>query len=1412
MRSLLSLLLWATGGLAALAGPAVPARAANGFRFEVLLTDLGVPISVGFLPDGRILILDRLGSIRIADPDTLPVPTADYLTLGNINFAGEKGLFDIALDPGFAGNGYFYLYYTAASPARARISRFTHRENAGGLTSTADPASEVVLWQDTDTYLTAIHYGGGLDFGPDGNLYLTTGDKSNPGIAQDLTRSGGKVIRIRPDGSIPPDNPFVDGPGGLDDGIFAFGLRNPYRANWDLPSGRFLIGEVGGNNAISWEDVHVLTLAEAAKNFGWPYCEGACDNPDFLATCDCNLHDDPIFSYPHAGSGAAIVGGPVYRGAQFPANPYYGAYFYGDYVRGWVRYLTFDPSGTTVTGDFPFDLGAGPVISIQQSPDGSLYLTDWFGRLRRIRYQDGNQAPSVLSAGATPDQGPAPLSVTFDATVSDPEGDPLTYVWDFGDGQADSGAVVGGVVPATVHEYGANGVYTARLSVSDATHTTLSLPVPVRVGIPPVVTLLAPGDGTLFQAGQVISFSASAVDPDGTLDPGDYRWTILFRHNEHFHPALEDYSGVSGTFPIPISGHDFSGDTGYLFLVEVTDADGLLTADSASIVPDKVDVTLQTAPAGLTLFVDDIPRMTPYALDTVKGFQHLVSAPLTACSAGEGQQFLYWTNGQPATQTYTVPQTDDALTAVYASGGECVQPSTYGLVLRLRADDRVTTSGTKVIFWRDGTPFRNDLAIVAGSPARVPDAINGHAAIRFDTADDALGRAGLNGLPLGDADRSVFLVARYGSDGGGSFLYGADACNRTFGLSVPEVDGRLTVEGRCPPNNFPANALGIGGQWLTHSAILKDDILVHYKNGKVVGTTNHVFDTGNEIILLYPPGDDDAALDMEVAEILVYDRAVSETERRDIEAYFRLRYLGEMTPTVTVAAPAEGDTIYGESVTAIWVAAGDLSEADHVRVILDGGVPQTSPALTGALPYADVLPGAHELEVALVTASLQILAADTARFHTRPAPAGCTLVTDGLVLHLEADDGVLADTAGVTGWLDQSGRGNHFLGSGGPTLVTSGGPNGQPYIAFDGVDDRMQRSPPFSGFPVAAEDRTAFLVVRYHAGGYGGFGYGSPVDNQAFCLTTDGANLTLYGYGAAYDFVTFAPGVGAGWLSQSVYTQGSDFQHFANGALLDFNANSFNTVLTAALLAETMDEDARVEMDAAAVLLYDRALSDPERVQVEAYLQQKYFGTTCAPADLPPVAVGDSSAVLPGGSVLVDVLANDYDPDGTLDSTSTHVLTPPSLGSATPDPTTGQIHYVSGGASGVDRFLYLVRDAAGNWSNEAEVSILVGAVVGSRASLPVQLALYQNRPNPLRREAVIGFDLPRPQTVSLAVYDVHGRRVRQAFPRAEWPAGRHTWTWDGRDDGGLAVSSGIYFYRLVTPDGTLSRKAVVARF
>ena len=349
----------------------------SGFHDELLFNGLNQPTALAFLPDQRLLILHKDGLILIADPDDQLITLSTYMNIETTDSIRERGLMDITLDPNFESNSFFYLYYRHEPSSRFRISRFKHMGGSG------DRASEVVIWE-TEKNNTEAHHGGGLDFGPGGKLYLTTGDGSTPARAQDLSDLAGKIIRINRDGSIPSDNPFFDGPGGNADAVWAYGLRNPFRARWDMMTERFFIGEVGGNRQnIAWEDVH---LGQAGANYGWPLCEGPCDSRDF-PSCNCTEHDDPIFAYPHSGYGASVTGGVVYRGDQFP-DRFVGAYFYGDFVRQWIRYLTFNESGNFVTGDFDFKIAAGNVVAIEEGPDGSLYYADIFGKVHRIVYFD----------------------------------------------------------------------------------------------------------------------------------------------------------------------------------------------------------------------------------------------------------------------------------------------------------------------------------------------------------------------------------------------------------------------------------------------------------------------------------------------------------------------------------------------------------------------------------------------------------------------------------------------------------------------------------------------------------------------------------------------------------------------------------------------------------------------------------------------------------------------------------------------------------------------------------------------------------------------------------------------------------------------------------------------------------------
>ena len=233
----------------------------------------------------------------------------------------------------------------------------------------------------------------------------------------------------------------------------------------------------------------------------------------------------------------------------------------------------------------------GDIVYLTEGPDGALYYIDLgysdaggtfdVSKIRRIRYLSGNQAP-IAVASANPTAGPAPLAVSFSsAGSSDPEGQTLTYAWTFGDGGTSTAA-------NPSHTYAQPGQYSARLSVSDGVNTTFSTPVSISVGSPPTATILSPQDGSFFVAGDVISYSGDGTDPDdGTLPASAFTWKIDFLHEGHVHPGTQISGVKSGTFTIPTSGHDFSGNTRYRITLTVTDSTGLTDTRSVLIYPER---------------------------------------------------------------------------------------------------------------------------------------------------------------------------------------------------------------------------------------------------------------------------------------------------------------------------------------------------------------------------------------------------------------------------------------------------------------------------------------------------------------------------------------------------------------------------------------------------------------------------------------------------------------------------------------------------------------------------------------------------------------------------------------------------------------------------------------------------------
>ena len=648
----------AAGNVTTSTAVTVNASNTNRFQNETLATGLSLPTAMKFLPDGRLLVSELAGRIRVLSSPYLTVGTTPFLQISNIGSAGvQQGIYDFALDPNFAVNRYYYVFYTRGTPNRDRLSRFTANTALDGTIA----GSELALYDDPQD-ANAEHHGGAIVFGNDGKLYFTTGEHFQAGLAQDLTNPRGKVHRINLDGTVPTDNPFYDGSGPNWDSIWAYGLRNPFRAFYDAPTSRMFVGDVGGNDyATAKEEVNLIARG---ANYGWPTYEGACPAP-------CT---SPIYTWPHNGRDSAVVGGFVYHGSAFPAG-YEGSYFFADYTQNWIKRLTFDTSGN-VSGvvnfepaDGSVDGPYGDIVYLVEGPDQNLYYLDLgysdisgtygVSKIRRIRYVSSNQPP-VVNASANVTSGPAPLDVTFSSTgSSDPEGQPLTYSWDFGDNLTSTAA-------NPVHTYTAAGSYTARLTVSDGVSTSNSVPIAISVGSRPSATITSPADGDRFVADQVISYSGAATDAvDGNLPASAYTWNIDFLHEGHVHPGTPITGVKNGSFTIPSSGHDFSGNTRYRITLTVTNSSGLTDTKTVYVWPIKVNLTFTTTPdPGLTIYLDGIAKTTPFVHDALVGFHHTVEARNQSAN-GKSYAFASWSDGGSQSHVIVVPPNDAPYTATF---------------------------------------------------------------------------------------------------------------------------------------------------------------------------------------------------------------------------------------------------------------------------------------------------------------------------------------------------------------------------------------------------------------------------------------------------------------------------------------------------------------------------------------------------------------------------------------------------------------------------------------------------------------------------------------------------------------------------------------------------------------------------
>jgi glucose/arabinose dehydrogenase len=583
------------------------------------------PSGFEIAPDGRIFILERTGKVKIVKDGELL--TQEFVILPAVA-SGDRGLIGIAFDPEFnVSNHFVYFYYTDADLLN-RLVRFDASSDIA--------ANGPILIYKTTSPSQELHVGGSIRFGPDGKLYFAVGDNGYPPNAQDLSNPHGKILRINKDGSIPMDNPFVGDSGDLPE-IWAYGMRNPWRFQFDSENGKLYGGDVGD---FTWEEINLI---EKGKNYGWPLHEGMCES-------DCAGYTDPIFAYDHNNESAAVTGGPVYRGSMFPQE-YVGSLFFGDYAAGFIRRLTFNAGGN-VSGSYDFDLNAGSVVDLKVASDGSLYYINFYpGRLYRITYTTENHVP-VANATSDVDKGIEPLTVNFSSSgSSDPDGSVLSYLWDFGDGTTSTEAN-----PTKTYEL--KGNYTVELTVSDGVNSSAAIPLVIQVGIPPTVNIGEPNDGSFYRAGDSIHWTASALDGAGfDIDDRDLTTHIIFHHGTHTHPFEGPIIGRQGTFTVPTSG-EAAADTYFEIKVRATDKNGLYSEKSVFVYPIISQMTFTSSVPGLKILIDGSPYSTPLTLDGVVNFQREISVPSFQEMNGIYYQFVSWDHTDSANFTLITPETD----------------------------------------------------------------------------------------------------------------------------------------------------------------------------------------------------------------------------------------------------------------------------------------------------------------------------------------------------------------------------------------------------------------------------------------------------------------------------------------------------------------------------------------------------------------------------------------------------------------------------------------------------------------------------------------------------------------------------------------------------------------------------------
>ena len=311
-------------------------------KVEVIADNLTIPWSIDWLPDGTILFTERNGNLRVIQHGILLQEPLLSLSVGGV----EGGMLGVTVDPNYSENNYIYLYYTYNELLTTKNKLVRYQFSDGILNE------DRILIDGIPG--GPFHDGGRIQFGPDGKLYVTTGEAGLPDLSQDLNSLGGKILRINSDGSIPDDNPWKDSP------IYSIGHRNPQGIDWD-ESGNLFATEHGpsGWRGVAHDEINKIV---AGANYGWPDVIGDEKKEELV---------NPIL---HSGKDTWAPSGAEFYDSD-KISQWEGKYFVATLRGSHLHMIEFDSENNSVNShEKLFQDEFGRLRDVQTGPDGFLYI------------------------------------------------------------------------------------------------------------------------------------------------------------------------------------------------------------------------------------------------------------------------------------------------------------------------------------------------------------------------------------------------------------------------------------------------------------------------------------------------------------------------------------------------------------------------------------------------------------------------------------------------------------------------------------------------------------------------------------------------------------------------------------------------------------------------------------------------------------------------------------------------------------------------------------------------------------------------------------------------------------------------------------------------------------------------------